>query len=59
MPDDQAAVQLQRVLMVDIVRLIYQWSVVGGPLGFMLSNLPNGYSEMMGISAFRAEPYSP
>jgi hypothetical protein len=24
----------------------------------MLSNLPNGYSEMMGISAFRAEPYS-
>lgn len=33
-------------------------SVVGGPLGFMLSNLPNGYSEMMGISAFRAEPYS-
>jgi hypothetical protein len=41
-----------------IVRLIYQWSVVGGPLGFMLSNLPNGYSEMMGISAFRAEPYS-
>ena len=41
-----------------IVRLIYQWSVVGGPLGFMLSNLPNGYSEMMGISAFRVEPYS-
>lgn len=41
-----------------IVRLICQWSVVGGPLGFMLSNLPNGYSEMMGISAFRVEPYS-
>ena len=41
-----------------IVRLIYQWSVVGGPLGFILSNLPNSYSEMMGISAFRVEPYS-
>jgi Flp pilus assembly protein TadG len=40
-----------------IVRLIYQWSVVGGPLGFMLSNLPNNSAEMMGISAFRVEPY--
>ena len=40
-----------------IVRLIYQWSVVGGPLGFALSNLPNSSAEMMGISAFRVEPY--
>lgn len=40
-----------------IVRLIYQWSVVGGPLGFVLSNLPNSGAEMMGISAFRVEPY--
>jgi Flp pilus assembly protein TadG len=36
-----------------IVRLIYQWSVVSGPLGFVLSNLPNNSAEMMGISAFR------
>lgn len=40
-----------------IVRLIYQWSVVSGPLGFVLSNLPNNSAEMMGISAFRVEPY--
>jgi Flp pilus assembly protein TadG len=40
-----------------IVRLIYQWSVVGGPLGFVISNLPNSSAEMMGISAFRVEPY--
>ncbi|MDR3421835.1 MAG: pilus assembly protein [Xanthobacteraceae bacterium] len=40
-----------------VVQLIYQWSVVGGPLGFLLSNLPNGSAEMMGISAFRVEPY--
>jgi len=40
-----------------IVRLIYQWPVVGGPLGFALSNLPNSSAEMMGISAFRVEPF--
>jgi len=40
-----------------IVRLIYQWSVVSGPLGFVLSNLPNNSAEMMGVSAFRVEPY--
>ncbi len=40
-----------------VVRLIYQWSVVGGPLGFALSSLPNGMSEMIGVTAFRVEPY--
>jgi Flp pilus assembly protein TadG len=40
-----------------IVRLIYQWPVVGGPLGFALSNLSNGKAEMMGVTAFRVEPY--
>jgi Flp pilus assembly protein TadG len=40
-----------------VVQLIYQWSVVGGPLGFVLSNLPNGSAEVMGVSAFRVEPY--
>ena len=41
-----------------VVRLIYQWPVVSGLLGFALANLQNGYAEMMGVSAFRVEPYS-
>ena len=40
-----------------VVRLIYQWPVVGGPLGFTLSNLPNSKAEIMGVTAFRVEPY--
>jgi Flp pilus assembly protein TadG len=40
-----------------VVQLVYPWSVVSGPLGFVLANLPNGAAEMMGISAFRVEPY--
>lgn len=40
-----------------VVQLIYQWPIVGGPLGYVLSNLGNGHTEMMGISAFRVEPY--
>jgi Flp pilus assembly protein TadG len=40
-----------------IVQLIYQWPIVGGPLGFMLPSLGNGTTEIMGISAFRIEPY--
>jgi hypothetical protein len=27
-------------------------------LGFVLANLPNSATEMMGVSAFRVEPYS-
>jgi Flp pilus assembly protein TadG len=41
-----------------VVRLIYQWPVVSGLLGFALANLQNGYAEIMGVSAFRVEPYS-
>jgi Flp pilus assembly protein TadG len=41
-----------------VVQLVYKWPVVGGPLGFTLSNLPDGTAEMMGISAFRVEPYA-
>jgi Flp pilus assembly protein TadG len=41
-----------------VVRFIYQWPVIGGPLGFALSNLPNGRRLMMGVSAFRVEPYA-
>ena len=40
-----------------VVQLVYPWSVVGGPLGFTLANLPNGAREMMGVTAFRVEPY--
>lgn len=40
-----------------VVQLVYKWPVVGGPLGFTLSNLPNSTAEMMGVSAFRVEPY--
>ncbi len=40
-----------------VVQLIYQWPIVSGPLGYVLSSLGNGYTEMMGVSAFRVEPY--
>ncbi len=40
-----------------VVQLVYPWSVFGGPLGFSLANLPGGAAEMMGVSAFRVEPY--
>jgi Flp pilus assembly protein TadG len=40
-----------------VVQLVYPWSVVGGPLGFSIANLPNNAAEMMGVAAFRVEPY--
>lgn len=40
-----------------VVQLVYAWPVVLGPLGFNIGNLSNGAIEMMGVSAFRAEPY--
>jgi Flp pilus assembly protein TadG len=40
-----------------VVQLVYPWSTVMGPLGFALANLPNGAAEMMGVTAFRVEPY--
>lgn len=40
-----------------VVQLVYKWSVVSGPLGFLLANLPNSAAEIMGVSAFRVEPY--
>ena len=40
-----------------VVQLVYQWSVISGPLGFVLSNLPNGAAEIVGASAFMVEPY--
>ena len=40
-----------------VVQLIYQWPIVGGPLGSVLSNLGNNTAEIMGVTAFRVEPY--
>ena len=41
-----------------VVQLVYAWPVITGLLGFNLSNLPNNQIELMGVSAFRVEPYS-
>jgi Flp pilus assembly protein TadG len=41
-----------------VVQLVYAWPVVLAPLGFNIGNLQNGAIEMMGVSAFRVEPYS-
>ena len=41
-----------------VVQLIYAWPVIGGPLGFSLSNLPNNAAEIVGVSAFKVEPYT-
>jgi Flp pilus assembly protein TadG len=40
-----------------VVQLIYQWPIVSGPFGYVLKSLGNGYTEMMGVTAFRVEPY--
>jgi Flp pilus assembly protein TadG len=41
-----------------VVQLVYKWPVIGGPLGFSLANLQNGTAEIVGVAAFRVEPYS-
>jgi Flp pilus assembly protein TadG len=40
-----------------VVQLVYAWPVVPASLGFNLANLQNGAAEIMGVSAFRVEPY--
>ena len=40
-----------------VVQLVYAWPVITGLLGFNLSNLPNNQVQLMGVSAFRVEPY--
>ena len=40
-----------------VVQLAYPWPIFGMPLGSVLSNTGHGTTEMMGISAFRVEPY--
>lgn len=40
-----------------VVRVMYQWPVLLGPLGFSLSNLSNGNRLLMASAAFKNEPY--
>ncbi len=40
-----------------VVQVMYQWPVVGGPLGFSLSNLSNGNRLLMSTAVFKNEPY--
>ena len=39
-----------------VVRVMYQWPVFGGPLGFTLANLANGNRLIMASAAFQNEP---
>jgi Flp pilus assembly protein TadG len=40
-----------------VVRVMYQWPVFLGPLGFTLSNQSNGTRLLMASAAFKNEPY--
>lgn len=40
-----------------VVQLIYPWPVVGMPIGSVLPNSGYGTTELMGVTAFRVEPY--
>jgi Flp pilus assembly protein TadG len=40
-----------------VVRVMYQWPVFLGPLGFNLSNLPNNKRLIMASTAFKNESY--
>jgi Flp pilus assembly protein TadG len=41
-----------------VLQIMYQWPVVGGPLGFSLSSPnSNGYRLLMSTAIFRNEPY--
>jgi Flp pilus assembly protein TadG len=40
-----------------VVQVMYQWPVIGGPLGFTLSNLSNGDRLLMSTAVFKNEPY--
>ena len=40
-----------------VVRVMYQWPVFLGPLGFNLANLANGNRLIMASTAFKNEAY--
>jgi Flp pilus assembly protein TadG len=40
-----------------VVRLMYEWPIITGPFSLILPNLTNGTALIMGVTAFRVEPY--
>jgi Flp pilus assembly protein TadG len=40
-----------------IMRVMYNWPVVGGPLGFKLANQPNNNYLLVATAVFKNEPY--
>ncbi len=40
-----------------VVQIAYPWNIIGIPLGSVLPNTGHGTAEIMGVSAFRVEPY--
>jgi Flp pilus assembly protein TadG len=40
-----------------VVQLAYPWQIFGIPLGSILPNTGHGTAEVMGVSAFKVEPY--
>jgi len=40
-----------------IMRVMYSWPVVGGPLGLNLANQPDGSHLMLATAVFKNEPY--
>ena len=41
-----------------VVQLVYPWPIFGMPLGSVLSNTGYGTALIMGVTAFKVEPYS-
>jgi len=41
-----------------VLRVFYQFPIIGGPLGLDLANLPNGKHLMQATSVFQVEPYT-
>ncbi len=40
-----------------VIQIVYPWNIIGIPLGSVLPNAGQGAAEIMGVSAFRVEPY--
>jgi Flp pilus assembly protein TadG len=40
-----------------ILRVLYNWPVLGGPMAFGLANQPGGNHLLVGTSVFKNEPY--
>lgn len=40
-----------------VVQLVYPWPVIGMPIGSVLPSTGYGTTELMGVTAFRVEPY--